>query len=135
MSFSHLLDTNVISRLMKEPTGASATRLSEIGDDRICTSIVVACELRFGAAVRRSERLTMAVERVLEAIPVIPLDEPADEHYASIRRALQCRGTPIGPNDLLIAAHARSLGLTLVTENAAEFSRVSELAVENWEAL
>lgn len=95
---------------------------------------MVACELRFGAALRSSERLTLAIERVLEAIPVLPLEPPANEHYASIRIDLQRQGTPIGPNDLLIAAHARSLGLALVTENDAEFSRVSELAVENWEA-
>lgn len=134
MSFSHLLDTNVISRLMKDPLGVSASRLSQLGDDRICTSIVVACELRFGAALRGSARLVVAVERVLAAIPVLPVDQPADEHYASIRHDLQSRGTPIGPNDLLIAAHARSLGLTLVTENDREFCRVSELTVENWQA-
>lgn len=134
MSLSHLLDTNVISRLMKEPTGVSASRLSQIGDDRVCTSIVVACELRFGAALRGSERLAEAVERVLDAIPVLTLEQPADEHYASIRNDLQRRGTLIGPNDLLIAAHARCLGLTLVTENEREFLRVSELRVENWQA-
>ena len=134
MPYSHLLDTNVISRLMKEPSGVSATRLSDVGDDRICTSAVVACELRFGAALRRSQRLAHAVERVLEAIPVIPLAQPADEHYANIRHDLQTRGTPIGPNDLLIAAHARSLGLTLVTENDGEFGRVKDLTVENWQA-
>src|SRR5688500_6091408 len=123
------------SQLLKQPAGASASRLSQLGDDRICTRIVVACELRFGAAVRGSERLTLAIERALEAIPVLPMEPPADEHYASSRIDLQRRGAPIGPNDLLIAAHARSLGLTLVTENDAEFSRVSELTVENWEAL
>lgn len=133
MPFSHLLDTNVISRLMKEPAGVSASRLSQIGDDRICTSIVVACELRFGAALHGSERLALAVERVLETIPVLPIDQPADAHCASIRSHLQSRGTPIGPNDLLIAAHARALGLTLVTENEAEFCRVSGLTVENWQ--
>ena len=133
MAFSHLLDTDVISRLMKEPAGASAGRLSQIGDDRVCTSIVVACELRFGAALRGSKRLAAAVERVLEAIPLLPLDQPADEHYALIRNDLQSRGTPIGPNDLMIAAQALCLGLTLVTENEREFSRVSELRVENWQ--
>jgi tRNA(fMet)-specific endonuclease VapC len=61
------------------------------------------------------------------------LEQPADEHYASIRHELQTRGTPIGPNDLLIAAHARSLGLTLVTENDGEFRRVRDLTVENWQ--
>lgn len=133
MTFSHLLDTNVILRLMKEPVGTSAARLSQVGDERVCTSIIVACELRFGAALRRSERLSLAVERVLQAIPVLALEPPSDEHYASIRDDLQGRGTPIGPNDLLIAAQARSLGLTLVTENDGEFRRVSQLDVENWQ--
>ncbi|MEN9579950.1 MAG: hypothetical protein RJA70_2959 [Pseudomonadota bacterium] len=133
MSFSHLLDTNVISRLMKEPTGISAQRLFRTGDDRVCTSVVVACELRFGVALRGSERLAVAVERVLESIVVLPLDQPADEHYARILNDLQNSGTLIGPNDLLIAAQARSLGLTLVTENEREFRRVSELQVENWQ--
>ena len=133
MPFSHLLDTNVSSRLMKEPVGVSASRLSQIGDDRVCTSIVVACDLRFGAALRGSKRLAVAVERVLKALPVLPMDQPADEHYASIRNDLQRRGTAIGANDLLIAAHARSLGLILVTENEGEFRRVLELAVENWQ--
>lgn len=134
MKFSYLLDTNVISRLMKEPAGASATRLSQIGDERVCTSVVVACELRFGAALRGSARLSAVVERVLDAVPVLALEPPSDEHYASIRNDLQGRGIPIGPNDLLIAAQARSLGLTVVTENESEFRRVSQLAVENWQA-
>jgi|SRR5690606_13993223 len=134
MSFSHLLDTNVISRLMKDPLGVSASRPSQLGDDRICMSIVVACVRRSRAALRCRARSVVAVERGLAAIPVLPVDQPADEHYASIRHDLQSRGTPIGPNDLLIAAHARSLGLTLVTENDREFCRVSELTVENWQA-
>lgn len=65
---------------------------------------------------------------------MLPLEQPADEHYASIRTDLQSRGTPIGPNDLLIAAQTRHLGLTLVTENEREFRRVRELRVENWQA-
>lgn len=134
MEPTHLLDTNVISRLMKEPVGKTAQRLAQLGDDRICTSIVVASELRFGASLRASARLTDAVEQVLGAVPVLPMDQPVDEHYADIRNQLQRNGTPIGPNDLLIAAHARALGLTIVTENEHEFRRVEGLSVENWEA-
>ena len=119
---------------MKEPEGATAERLAQIGDDRVCTSIVVACELRFGAACRGSTRLVDAVERVLGALPILSMEQPVDEHYANIRNDLRSRGTPIGPNDLLIAAHVRSLGLTLVTENENEFRRVRELVVENWHA-
>jgi len=133
MTFSHLLDTNVLSRLMREPNGVSARHLAQVGEENVCTSVVVACELRFGATLRGSDRLVAAVERVLEAISVLPLDQPSDEHYAAIRSDLQRRGTPIGPNDLLIAAQVRSLGLTLVTENEGEFRRVTELVVENWQ--
>lgn len=93
----------------------------------------MACELRFGVALRGSERLSMAVERVLQVVPVLSLEPPADVHYASIRNVLKRQGTPIGPNELMIAAHTRSLGLSLVTENDREFRLVSELTVENWQ--
>jgi tRNA(fMet)-specific endonuclease VapC len=132
VTLSYLLDTNVLSRLMREPHGVTAEHLAEVGDDSVCTSIVVASELRFGAVRRGSARLTETVERILTAIPVLPLDAPTDEHYANIRAHLERVGTPVGPNDLLIAAHTRALGLVLVTENAPEFLRVPELVVENW---
>jgi len=106
--------------------------LRRVGDDRVCTSIIVASELRFGAVRRNLSRLSAAVERILSALPVLALEGPADEHYASIRNDLKRLGTPIGPNDLLIAAHARAFGLVLVTENEDEFGRVSDLVVENW---
>lgn len=134
MPLSYLLDTNALSRLMREPTGSTAARLARAGEDSVCTSVVVASELRFGARRRNTARLIDAVDRVLNALPVLALDAPADEHYASIREELERYGTPIGPNDLFIAAHARSLGLVLVTENEREFSRVSDLTVENWNA-
>ncbi|MFC1641765.1 type II toxin-antitoxin system VapC family toxin [Myxococcota bacterium] len=132
MAWTHLLDTNVLSRLLREPDGLTARRLTEVGDDRVCTSIVVASELRFGAARRGSERLTLAVEQILGALDVLPLDVPVDDHYANIRAHLERVGKPIGPNDLFIAAHTRALDLVLVTENATEFARVPELVVENW---
>lgn len=134
MSVSHLLDTNVISRLLKEPRGRTAQRLAELGEARVCTSILVAAELRFGAKLRGSERLSRTIERVLEVIPILSLEAPAEEHYANIRLDLERRGEPIGPNDLLIAAHAQSLGLVLVTENEREFRRVRDLVVENWQS-
>ena len=95
-------------------------------------SIIVACELRYGAARRRSARLTSQLEAVLEGIDILPLDERADRHYAEIRTDLERIGRPIGNNDLLIAAHARALEATLVTHNTGEFSRVPGLAIENW---
>lgn len=132
MTGRYLLDTDIVSDLVRRPQGAVADRIANIGERRVCTSIIVASELRFGAAKRGSERLTRQLESILSALPVLPLEEPADRHYAAIRRELESAGTPIGPNDLLIAAHARSLGATLVTGNVRELSRVPGLAVESW---
>ncbi|MBK6853654.1 MAG: type II toxin-antitoxin system VapC family toxin [Burkholderiales bacterium] len=127
-----MLDTNALSELMRKPDGLLARRLANEAPDNVCTSIVVACELRFGARRKGSAALTQRVEQLLEALEVLPFDEPADEHYADIRAALERAGTPIGSNDLFIAAHARSRGLTLVTHNVREFERVSGLKVADW---
>ena len=102
----YLLDTNILSDLIRQPAGRVRDRIAECGEDSICTSIVVASELRFGAAKKGSARLTAQMEAVLGAISVVPLEEPADRHYAS--------------------------GRTLVTANEREFRRVPGLAVENW---
>jgi tRNA(fMet)-specific endonuclease VapC len=106
--------------------------IARVGEESICTSIFVAGELRFGADKKGSERLAFQLEAVLSAITILPLEEPADRHYAKLRHHLEKAGTPIGPNDMLIAAHALSLGLILVSANQREFSRVPGLAVENW---
>jgi len=131
-SLRFLLDTNILSDLVRRPSGRIAVRIAEVGADAVCTDVVVAAELRFGARKRNSPRLTGQVEAILSAIEILPLESPVEDAYAEIRHDLERRGTPIGPNDLLIAAHARTLGLTLVTGNTAEFLRVPELEVENW---
>lgn len=128
----YLLDTNIVSDLVRRPGGPVVQRIAEVGADRIAISIIVACEIRFGLAKSGSQRLIQNMERVLEQIEVLPMEAPVEEHYADIRTALERAGTPIGPNDLLIAAHARALGLTLVTDNESEFARVPGLKVENW---
>lgn len=129
-----MLDTNVISDVMREPNGTVAARLEAEGENSVCCSIVVASELRYGAAKAKSQQLEQRVEAALSAIEVLPLDAPADRYYASIRNDLTSAGNVIGPNDLLIAAHALSRGLTLVTDNLREFRRVGELAVVSWRA-
>ncbi|MCE2947948.1 MAG: type II toxin-antitoxin system VapC family toxin [bacterium] len=129
-----MLDTNALSDLIREPQGAVFERLRELDPERLCTSIVVASELRFGARRKGSAALTRRVEQLLESMTVLPLDEPADRHYADIRSALEKAGTPIGSQDLFIAAHARSRGMTLVTRNTREFKRVPKLVVEDWSA-
>lgn len=128
----YLLDTNVLSDLVRHPQGPVAARIAEIGEDNVCTSVIVAAELRYGAAKKGSERLTAQLEAVLNALEVLPLEPPADIAYGEIRAELERRGQLIGPNDLLIAAQAVTLGLTLVTDNVGEFARVTELLVENW---
>ncbi len=130
--FRYLLDTNVISALARQPRGLVSKRLALAGESLVCTSLIVVCELRFGLKKRSSSRLTIQVEAILELLPILSLDSPVEDHYADIRNVLEVAGSPIGPNDLLIAAHARSLGLTVVTENLREFSRVPGLTVENW---
>lgn len=127
-----MLDTNTLSDLIRNPTGAMLQRLSGIESGAVCTSIVVACELRFGAKRKGSETLSERVEQLLASLTVLPLDEPADQHYADLRLTLERAGTPIGNNDLFIAAHARSRDMTLVTHNTREFARVPGLRVEDW---
>ncbi len=128
----YMLDTNIISDLVKNPQGKAARRIARVGEDNICTSIIVAAELRYGCARSGSKRLLKAVEDLLGEIPVLPFDAPADAAYGGIRSALEAAGKPIGGNDLLIAAHARAVEATIVTANTKEFKRVSGLSVENW---
>jgi tRNA(fMet)-specific endonuclease VapC len=128
----YLLDTSIISDLIRNPLGKTAKRIAKVGEENICTSIIVAAELRYGCAKRGSERLTKAVEDLLGEINVLPFDVPADAEYGAIRSQLEAAGTPIGGNDLLIAAHARATGATIVTANTDEFKRVRGLNVENW---
>lgn len=128
----YLLDTNIISHLIKEPSGIVAKKIASVGEARVCTSLVVECELRFGAAKKGSPKLTAQLEAILSVLDILPLEEPVDQHYAAIRLHLSVTGQPIGQNDLLIAAHARSLGLVVVTNNTREFLRVPGLQVEDW---
>ena len=128
----YLLDTNILSDLIRNPAGRAARRLAVVGETTVCTSIVVACELRYGAAKKGSPQLSERVEVILESLEVLPLDKEADRRYAEIRLHLERLGKPIGPNDLLIAAHARALDLTLVTDNVEEFGRVPGLSTEAW---
>jgi tRNA(fMet)-specific endonuclease VapC len=128
----YLLDTNIISDLIRNPKGKVAARIAKAGEDNICTSIVVAAELRYGCAKSGSRRLLKLVEDLLGEISVLPFDAPADVEYGAIRAELEAAGTPIGSNDLLIAAHACVAGATIVTANASEFRRVRGLKVENW---
>ena len=128
----YMLDTNIISDLIKNPGGKAAQRIASVGDKAICTSIIVAGELRYGCAKKASSRLLQRVDDVLNAIPVLPFDVPADVEYGRIRCELELAGQSIGGNNLLIAAHAQALNMILVTANTREFCRVLDLQIENW---
>ena len=128
----YLLDTNILSDLIRHPDGLVARRVEQVGQKEILTSIIVAAELRYGCAKKGSAKLLERVQGLLETIPVLSLDMPTDAQYGLIRAELEAAGQPIGMNDLLIASHALALGLTLVTDNTSEFSRVRGLKVENW---
>jgi tRNA(fMet)-specific endonuclease VapC len=128
----YFLDTNIVSDFIRYPKGRAATRIRELGPPAVCTSIIVAAELRFGALKKRALRLMNRTEDTLATIEVLPLTAPADTEYARLRVALERTGKPIGGNDLLIAAHALALNCRLVTANEREFSRIEGLSCENW---
>ena len=128
----YLLDTNIISDLIKNPQGKAAQRIAEVGEDKVCTSIIVAAELRYGCAKSGSKRLIKAVEALLGELTVLPFDVPADSEYGGIRAKLEAAGRPIGGNDLLITAQAGSIEAIVVTANTDKFQRLRSLKVENW---
>ena len=127
----YLLDTNILSDLIKNPQGKAAKRIAKVGEDNVCTSIIVAAELRYGCAKSGARRLIDAMEELLGEIDILPFDVPADAAYGMMRTTLETAGKPIGGNDLLIAAHAQAIAATIVTAHEGEFKRVRGLKVEN----
>ena len=128
----HLLDTNTVSDMVKNPGGRVEARIrSAGGNSAVYTSVIVAAELRFGAA-KKSSRLVTQLELILGRMMVAPFEPPADRLYGDLRAELERAGTPIGANDLWIAAQALHDGSVLVTDNTREFGRVPGLAIENW---
>ena len=128
----YLLDTNTVSDLVRTPQGRVAERIRMVGESEVCTSIIVAAELLYGAAKKGSAKLTAQLEIVLGALEVLPFEAPADVVYGELRTTLEKAGQTIGGNDLLIAAQTLALGFTLVTDNEREFGRIRELSLENW---
>lgn len=133
---AYLLDTNIISALVRDPHGPVYAKLlakcQTQANATFCTSIVVAAEIEFGLRKGVSERLRAQVGAIMNTLDILPLAAPVHMHYGEIRATLQQQGNPIGGNDLFIAAHARALGMTLVTNNMREFVRVPGLKLENW---
>ena len=133
----YLLDTNIVSDLVRNPQGKVARQVRRVGEKHVCTSIIVAAELRYGADKSRADkksspRLSSQLEAVLGALEVLPFEAPADTSYGLLRTRLENAGTPIGANDLLVAAQALARGHVMVTDNEREFSRVEGLRLQNW---
>jgi tRNA(fMet)-specific endonuclease VapC len=128
----YLLDSNILSDLLRNPHGLIAEGIRHVGPDAVCTSVIVAAELRYGGAKRMSVQLITRIEVILAALEVMPFDDDASHEYAHLRAELEGRGQPIGANDLLIAAHALATKTILVTHNTREFGRVRGLRVEDW---
>jgi tRNA(fMet)-specific endonuclease VapC len=129
----YMLDTDTCSYIMRRSPEAVVKRLAKVPVNDVCVSVITKSELLFGVEVSPKRRQDeAALDAFLRYLEVLDFPDKASSHYAKIRADLKSRGSMIGANDLLIAAHARSLGLTLVTNNTKEFRRVRGLAIENW---
>ena len=129
----YMLDTNIIAYAKNNRPESVLQRFMEHRPEDMCISAITMAELEFGICKSsKPAQNRLALMMFLSEIQVVPFDGKAAQEYGLIRSELTARGTPIGANDLLIAAHARSLGLTLITNNGREFERVPGLTVENW---
>ena len=129
----YMLDTDICSYVMKRSHDVLLKRLQKMPVSDVCVSVVTKAELLYGVEVSpRRQQDEAALNAFLNYVEVLDFANPSAAHYAEIRSHLKKSGTMIGANDLFIAAHARSLGLTLVTHNTREFGRVPKLAMEDW---
>ena len=127
----YMLDTDTVSFALRGQ-GRVATRVLEHRPSELCVSSITLAELRFGAEAHRSRKLDRLISTFVDAIEIMPFDQPAANRFATVAAALTRRGEPIGTFDTLMAAHALSLRLTFVTNNTRHFARVAGLATENW---
>jgi tRNA(fMet)-specific endonuclease VapC len=129
----YMLDTDTCSYIMKRSHPTVLKRLQAVPVSDVCMSVITKAEQLYGVEVSlRRPQDAAALAAFLPYVEAVDFDDDAARHYAEIRADLKRRGTLIGANDLFIAAHARARGLTLVTNNTAEFERVSKLRIENW---
>ena len=131
MTPRYMLDADTVSYAIRGE-GRVGARLLEHQPSELCISSITLAELRFGAEAKRSQRLHRAIRGFVKDVAVIPFDQAAADRFAVVAAALARRGEPIGAFDTLVAAHAVSLGLTVVTNNTKHFNRVSGLTVQNW---
>jgi len=129
----YMLDTDICSYIMKRSSQELLKRLQQVRVSQVCISVITKSELLFGVEMSpRRQQDEIALKAFLPYVDVLDFPDEAAPHYAIIRAYLKTRGTMIGANDLFIAAHARSLGITLVTNNTQEFSSVPDLVLQNW---
>jgi len=129
----YMLDTDISSYIMKRSHNMMLRRLQAIPVGDICISSITKSELMYGVEISpRQQQDRIALDAYLRHVEILDYPDEAAFHYAQIRAALKLAGNMIGANDLLIAAHARCLGLTLVTNKTREFGRVQDLSLENW---
>jgi len=133
MEYKYLLDTDICIYIAKNHPENVRKRMAQCGAGELAMSVVTCGELYYGAqkSARKSEAL-MTLQRLTNAIAVLDLDDSVANAYGNIRSELEREGRVIGANDLWIAAHAFAKGLTLVTNNTREYTRISKLSVENW---
>jgi tRNA(fMet)-specific endonuclease VapC len=129
----YMLDTDICSYIMRRSHDAVLKKLSKVPIGDVYISVITKSELLYGVEVSPKHRQDeAALEAFLRHVEVLDFPDSASSHYAKIRADLKARGVMIGANDLLIAAHARSIGLTLVTNNTREFGRVRSLTIDDW---
>ena len=126
-----MLDTDTVSWALRGQ-GAVAARLLEHRPSELCISSMTLAELRFGAEARGSRKLHRLINTFVASMAVMPFDEAAADRFGPVAADLAKRGVPIGTVDTLLAAHALSMGLTFVTNNARHFQRVAGLKTANW---
>jgi tRNA(fMet)-specific endonuclease VapC len=129
----YMLDTNICSYVLRSRPPSVKARFDEAGPGALGVSTVVLAELLYGAARHPSAAaIRREIGDLVSRLTVLPWDEPAAENYGAVRAALEMAGTPLGAMDMLIAAHARSQGATLVSNDVRHFDRVEGLLVANW---
>lgn len=129
----YMLDTNICIYIIKQQPKSVLEKFESLSVGSVAMSLVTLGELEYGALRSNNSQKAMGVlEELVNYIPVLPMAERVAKEYADIRADLTAKGTPIGNNDMWIAAHARDLGCTLITNNLKEFSRVSDLQIDNW---
>lgn len=129
----YMLDTDMCSYIMRRSPDVVIKRLAKVPVSDVCISVITKSELLYGVEVSTKRKQDeAALDAFLRYVEILDFPDEASLHYAQIRADLKKRGAMIGANDLLIAAHARSLGFTLITNNTREFRRVRNLALDNW---